>query len=265
MKHDIFISHASEDKELFVRELAKSLSDKGLAVWYDEFSLKIGDSLSDSIGKGLTNSSFGVVVISPNFLAKKWPKRELAALVAREDHEDKVILPIWHKITKREVLDHLPLIADKVALNSDDGIEAVTRKILEVVKPERIAEAKYKLGRHFEKIGDSEEAKSNYSDAIKLDKNHAAAAERLGRLLLNQHLKYPDARIRLGRGDWFSASKGFGFISGEDGNQYFIHLFALDRDGIRELKPGDPVAFSWTNTKGIHAALAVRIIAFDDL
>ena len=67
-KYDVFISHASEDKDSLVRPLAIALRGLGASVWYDEFSLRIGDSLSGSIDKGLSNSRFGPVVISQNFM-----------------------------------------------------------------------------------------------------------------------------------------------------------------------------------------------------
>lgn len=83
MHWDLFISHASEDKEEFVRELADRLTEKGLDVWYDEFTLKMGDSLRRSIDKGLAESDFGVIVLSSDFFKKEWPQKELDGLVAR--------------------------------------------------------------------------------------------------------------------------------------------------------------------------------------
>jgi hypothetical protein len=77
MEWDVFISHASEDKEDFVRPLAESLRRSGLLVWYDDFTLKVGDSLRRSIDQGLAKSRHGIVVISPNFLKKDWPQKEL--------------------------------------------------------------------------------------------------------------------------------------------------------------------------------------------
>jgi hypothetical protein len=71
-KWDVFISHASEDKD-FVRPLAVSLNQLGVDVWYDEFALELGDSLSKSIDKGLVNCKYGLVVISPAFIGKGWP------------------------------------------------------------------------------------------------------------------------------------------------------------------------------------------------
>ena len=96
----VFISHASEDKEALVRPLAVTLQSFGISVWYDEFSLQLGNSLSRSIDKGLAGSQFGLVVISPHFIAKPWPEYELRGLVSREIREDRVILPIWLGVTR---------------------------------------------------------------------------------------------------------------------------------------------------------------------
>ena len=65
--YDAFISHASEDKQEFVRPLAETLTELGLKIWYDEFELKVGDSLRGSIDRGLVNSKYGIVVLSKNF------------------------------------------------------------------------------------------------------------------------------------------------------------------------------------------------------
>ena len=62
---DVLISHASEDKEAIARPLADALQSKGLRVWYDDFSLRLGDSLRQSIDLGLGRSRFGVVISVP--------------------------------------------------------------------------------------------------------------------------------------------------------------------------------------------------------
>jgi hypothetical protein len=116
--HDVFICHATEDKDDVVRPLAEALRSAGFDVWYDEFQLRVGDSLRRSIDKGLANSRFGIVVLSPSFFAKNWPQYELDGLVQREMEGSKVILPIWHKISKAEVISYSPSLADKVALNT---------------------------------------------------------------------------------------------------------------------------------------------------
>lgn len=135
---DVFISHASEDKEDFVAPLSIALRRHGLKVWYDEFELKVGDSLRNSIEAGLARSRYGVVVFSPKFLLKKkqWPKAELNALFSREMEGHKVILPIWHNVSSKRMKSILPIQADKKALRSSAGVEAVARSLVEVIRPE---------------------------------------------------------------------------------------------------------------------------------
>lgn len=116
--HDAFISHATEDKDSLARPLAEALRGAGFNVWYDEFALTVGDSLRRSIDRGLAGSRFGIVILSPAFFAKQWPQYELDGLVAKEVAGGKVILPLWHRVTKDDVLNYSPTLADRVALNT---------------------------------------------------------------------------------------------------------------------------------------------------
>jgi hypothetical protein len=129
---DAFISHASEDKEDFVRDFAVQLRDAGVTVWYDEFSLKWGDSLRRNIDRGLARSRFGIVVLSTRFFEKQWPQKELDGLVALENAGRSRILPIWHKISKDEVTRFSPTLADKVALNTSvDTVADIVARLVE--------------------------------------------------------------------------------------------------------------------------------------
>lgn len=133
--HDFFISHASEDKEDFVRSLAEALRERGASVWYDEFALKVGDSLRRVIDRGLRNSNYGIVVLSKHFFNKEWPNRELDGLVALETQGQTRILPIWHKISKDEVASYSPTLADKVALNTSlKGVAEIADELMAVLK-----------------------------------------------------------------------------------------------------------------------------------
>lgn len=136
-RHDIFISHASEDKQGLVFALASILADLGVNVWYDEFELRVGDSLSRSIDKGLASSSFGAVVISQAFLTKKWPEYELRGLITKEIEGEKVILPIWYGVNKTVIAQYSPTLADKVALNADQmSVEDLAVRLIEVCRPD---------------------------------------------------------------------------------------------------------------------------------
>ncbi len=117
--YDVFISHASADKDSLVRPLAIALEDKGYRVWYDEFTLKIGDSLRASIDLGLSQSNYGIVVLSKAFFKKGWPMEQLNGLFARQITGEKVILPIWHQINREEILRFSPLLADKLAIQTN--------------------------------------------------------------------------------------------------------------------------------------------------
>jgi hypothetical protein len=107
--YDAFICHASEDKAALVRPLAERLRAEHVEVWYDEFSLSVGDSLRRSIDRGLSQSRFGIVVLSPSFFAKRWSGWELDGLVARQnDGRQEVILPVWHDVGHSDVLAYSP-------------------------------------------------------------------------------------------------------------------------------------------------------------
>lgn len=131
---DVFISHASEDKAEFATPLAEALRSKGLRVWFDEFTLTIGDSLRQSIDRGLSQSRFGVVVLSDAFFQKRWPKLELDGLFAREAQGSKVMLPIWHGLDEQGVRAHSPLLADRVAISSEHGVAKVAEAILAAMR-----------------------------------------------------------------------------------------------------------------------------------
>ena len=104
-------------------------------MWYDEFELRIGDSLRRKIDAGLAQSRFGIVVLSHAFFAKNWPQYELDGLVTREMNGEQVILPLWHEITKQEVISHSPSLADKIArTTSTSTIAEIAQEISDVIQ-----------------------------------------------------------------------------------------------------------------------------------
>ncbi len=141
-KLDVFISHASEDKNAVARPLAEELKRRGFSVWYDEYVLKLGDSLPGEIDRGLANARFGVVILSSHFFAKNWPRRELDGLAAREVRGGrKVILPVWHEVDAGEVEKHSPTLAAKLAVSTSLGLGTVVEKIVEVLESGRSSPA----------------------------------------------------------------------------------------------------------------------------
>jgi hypothetical protein len=136
----LFISHASEDKEAFVKGLAEALrANFKFDVWYDEYSLRPGNSLLQTISKGLRSCDYAIVVISPAFISKRWTNEELAACFALETKERKIIIPIWHDVTEEEVRAYNPMLADRVALKSSQSLQTITSEIEEVTSKIEVA------------------------------------------------------------------------------------------------------------------------------
>lgn len=120
VQYDVFVSHAWEDKESFVEEFVQELQKLNLRVWYDKKQIKWGDSMRAKIDGGLRKSKFGVAVLSPDYIkeGKYWTKAELDGLFQLESVNGKMLLPVWHNLTKKEVMAYSPIIAGKLAMNT---------------------------------------------------------------------------------------------------------------------------------------------------
>ena len=105
-------------------------------VWYDEYSLKVGDSLREEIEKGIKECNKCILILTPNYLSNQgWGKQEFDSVFTRELIETKkVILPVWHGITKNHVYEYSPALADRVAVNWQEGVAAVARKLKQALE-----------------------------------------------------------------------------------------------------------------------------------
>ncbi len=129
MMWDAFVSHASEDKNDIAKPLSELLRTASFDVWYDDWALLAGDSLRESIEKGLRQSRFGIVVLSPSFIKKKWPRREFDAILTLEQPGTQRLLPIWHQISHSEAEDFSLFSIDRKALPTKLGLEWVATKL----------------------------------------------------------------------------------------------------------------------------------------
>lgn len=113
-----FISHDSRDKDLIARPLSLGLHSRLCFVWFDEFSLKVGDSLRDSIELGIKEAPRCILILTPNFLSNPgWTKKEFNSIFTREMiFNEKIVLPIWFNVTKEDVYNFSPSLADTYAL-----------------------------------------------------------------------------------------------------------------------------------------------------
>jgi hypothetical protein len=130
-----FISHDSRDKDEIARPLAVELAKRMCPVWYDEFSLKLGDSLRESIEKGLKECKKCILVLSKHFLTNRgWTNTEFNAVFTRELLEGKnIVLPIWCGIDKAELYEYSPTLLNRLGSKWERGLEEVVREILRVL------------------------------------------------------------------------------------------------------------------------------------
>ena len=131
-----FICHDSRDKESLAAKLAFEMAKLHCPVWYDEFKLKVGASLRESIEKGSKQASKCIIILSPKFMSNGgWSKAEFDSIYTREIVEKKnVILPVWHGVGLKEVYEYSPRIADRFALDSRSGVEELARGLVGAVR-----------------------------------------------------------------------------------------------------------------------------------
>ena len=128
MQYDLFISHASEDKESVARPLKDALEGLGLRVWFDEQEILIGDSIRQKIERGLSQSQYGVAILSKHFMSKIWTNYELDGIIER-------VLPVWHEITREEIAQDNPALAGIASRNTSDySISQIAREIYEKIR-----------------------------------------------------------------------------------------------------------------------------------
>lgn len=68
------------------------------------------------------------------------------------------------------------------------------------------------------------------------------------------------AERKTGSVKWFNSSKGYGFISQEQGEDVFVHYQAIVGDGYKTLEEGNKVEFSVTQGKKGLQASEVKVL-----
>lgn len=131
-----FISHDSRDKENFARPLFEELSRIDCMVWYDEFSLRVGDPLRETIELGLKKCNKCILLLTKNFLVNGgWTKEEFNGIFTRQLMEEKkIILPIWVDVSKQEVYDYSPILANIVAIPWNLGLAEIVLRLNKELK-----------------------------------------------------------------------------------------------------------------------------------
>ncbi len=139
-----FLSHDSRDKELIAKPLVHGLTKLACPIWYDEYSLQIGDSLRESIEKGIKETKKCILVLTPNFLSNPgWTKTEFNSVFTKDIlKNDRSILPIWYQVTKEQIYEYSPVLLDTVALiwpdsndlDYENKREMIIKKLFQAIK-----------------------------------------------------------------------------------------------------------------------------------
>jgi hypothetical protein len=229
---DVFISHASEDTHDVVAPLARILEGRGLSVWFDKAVLTLGDSLREKIDEGLAGSRFGVVVLSGYFFAKNWPRKELDGLFAKEAGGAKVILPVWHELGHAEIRRYSPLLADRLAVSTKDGLDSVAEEILRAVRrrPKRAGKASA------DSLIEDDVARLR---ELAIGVRDPSASRRHLRVFTQEALKHNSPELRRQAIDILKDR--LGFVASEEGAPAAVRR--LRQDILRSLKALAPAAF----------------------
>lgn len=130
---DVFLCHAGEDKDDVVRPLAEAFNESGISCWYDEAEIQWGDSITQKVNEGLKLSTYVIVILSPAFVDKNWPKRELNSVLNIEASTGNVrVLPllVGDEASKRQLLKEFPLLNDKMYLPWGGEVRSIVEAML---------------------------------------------------------------------------------------------------------------------------------------
>jgi len=129
---DVFISYAHDDSADVAKPLTHLLRNLGLSVWMDETQMVLGDEISLRVETALRRSRCGVVILSPQYLGRSWPLREMSMLLARDPAKTRV-LPVLHGIDEARVRSQLPALANRFSVSTSEGLELVALRIQDAV------------------------------------------------------------------------------------------------------------------------------------
>ncbi|MCT7577661.1 toll/interleukin-1 receptor domain-containing protein [Aliarcobacter butzleri] len=131
-----FISHAFVDKDSLVRTLANELRSLNCPVWYDEYTLEIGDNMIEKFNEGIKNTKYSIVVLSKSYIDNTtWASYEFKKIIEKEDS---IIIPIWYGVSKNEVENFYPglssIFGESIPLSTECNDGNYQEKIINLAK-----------------------------------------------------------------------------------------------------------------------------------
>lgn len=137
-KYDVFVSYAIEEKDTVAAPVAEGLRLKGLSVFFGGDELEPGDSVSETIYRGLKNSAYFIPVLSRNYV-REWTIIEWHHMLQLEkEMGTRLIHPVWHNLTKTEAGALFPALHDHFGLSTTAGIEPIVARLARKIKKRKI-------------------------------------------------------------------------------------------------------------------------------
>ena len=138
---DVFICHASDDKEQVAEPIYRYLDSVGIRCWYDRGEILWGDSIVGKINEGLRSSRYAIVVVSAALLRKSWATKEMQAALSQEiDSGQTRVLPllVGTEDDVAEILSSLPIQRDKRYLRWSGDPGEVERELRALIRRDNV-------------------------------------------------------------------------------------------------------------------------------
>ena len=132
-EYDVFLCLASEDVDV-ADPIHAALTEAEVKVFYYKASIEWGDSIPKEINTGLASCQYGIPILSKAFFSKPYPRAELDALAERQNSTgQKTLLPIWHGLTKQDIVTAYPLLAPIQAVMSTESVDSIVGRVKDML------------------------------------------------------------------------------------------------------------------------------------
>ncbi len=116
-----------------MRKVAEDLTARGHTIWFDEWEILVGDSITHAVGEGLDQSEYMILALSRHAVESSWVEREWSAAYAKElEGNKKVVLPAL-----LEECSVPALLKDKRRVHLGADYDAAVNEIDTVLRGER--------------------------------------------------------------------------------------------------------------------------------
>jgi len=131
---DVFISHASEDKDSIARPLALALQTHGLTTWLDAEEMFGHEPLDQRIEDGLRSSKIIVLILSSSFLSKEWTTREMMLALELETPQKCVVVPLMHNLDDDDIDQIPPKLRNRPGVSTKDSFETAFVRLVATIR-----------------------------------------------------------------------------------------------------------------------------------